>query len=62
MSDYLWENQSSHLSQIVFSVRSQTLDIKEWNPCNYEDNRCVKCQVYAETMDHFVVFAAYGTN
>ena len=54
MSDYLWENKRRHLSLIMFSVRSQTLNIKKWKPWNYEDNLYVKCQVYAETMGNFV--------
>ena len=60
MSDYLYENKNRYLSQIIFSVRSQTLNIKEWKPWNYHDNLCVKCQIYAETMDHFVVCSSYG--
>ena len=60
MSDYLHENKNRYLSQIIFSVRSQTLNIKEWKPWNYHDNLCVKCKIYAETMDHFVVCSSYG--
>ena len=60
MSDYLWENKIKYLSQIIFSVRSQTLDWKEWKPWKYEDDLCLKCQVYAETMDHFMVCAEHG--
>ena len=60
MSKYLWENENRGLSQTIFSIRSQTLDIKEWQPWKYLDNLCVKCELYAETMDHFVVCKAYG--
>ena len=38
----------------------QFISIKEWKPWKYEDSLCVKCQVYAETMDHFMVCAEYG--
>ena len=29
---YLLENKNCSLSKIIFSIRSQTLDIKEWKP------------------------------
>ena len=32
MSKYLWENENRGLSQMIFSIRSQTLYIKEWQP------------------------------
>ena len=31
MSSYLYENISTPFSKVLFSVRSQTLDIKSWN-------------------------------
>ena len=55
MNEYLLNNESRGLSRIIFSVRSQTLDIKEWQPWKYLDNLCVKCEIYAETTDHFVM-------
>ena len=60
MSQYLWENKNKELSLVIFSVRSKTLDIKEWQPWKYQDNLCVKCDLYAKTMEHFVSFKAYG--
>ena len=44
---------------MIFSIRSQTLDIKEWKPWKYEDNLCIKCSIFAETMDHFVSCVSY---
>ena len=60
MSQYLWDNESRDLSQTIFKIRSQTLDIKEWQPWKYHDNLCVNCETYSETMDHFVNCKAYG--
>ena len=60
MSQYLWDNESRELSQTIFKIRSQTLDIKEWQPWKYHDNLCVKCETYSETMEHFVNCKAYG--
>ena len=60
INEYLLNNESRGLSTTIFSVRSQTLDIKEWQPWKYLDNLCVKCEIYAETMDHFVMCKAYG--
>ena len=54
ISDYLLDNKDKSLSKIILSIRSQTLDIKEWQPLKYEDNLCIKCEIFAETMDHFV--------
>ena len=54
ISDYLLDNEKNSLSKTILSIRSQTLDIKEWQPWKYEDNLCIKCEVFAETMDHLV--------
>ena len=62
MRDYLLENENCSSSKNIFSIRSQTLDIKEWKPWNYEDNLCVKCSIFAETMDHFVTCESYEEN
>ena len=48
-------------THILFQPRSQTLDIKEWQPWKYEDNMSFKCSVFAETMDHFLSSSGYGT-
>ena len=60
MSKYLLENRSTSLSKIIFGARSGTLDIKEWNMWKYEDNICVKCEMAAETMSHFMTCSSYG--
>ena len=60
MSDYLDENKNTNIKQIIFSTRSQTLDIKVWRPWKYSDDVCVKCQLHQETMDHFMTCVEYG--
>ena len=59
MSDYLFENRNKILSEIIFSVRSQTLDIKVWNEWKYNDGICVMCNKEIEDMDHFVNCVQY---
>jgi hypothetical protein len=54
MSPYLVSNKRTELSKIIFKIRSQTLDIKQWQPWKYQNDFCVKCEKYTETMDHFV--------
>ena len=54
MSSYLKTNKRKSLSQIIFSIRSRTLNIKEFQPWHYEYNLCVRCKTYAETMQHFL--------
>ena len=44
MRKYLFINRSTSLAKIIFSVRSGTLDIKEWTPWKYNDNICVICE------------------
>ena len=61
MSTYLKTNKRKSLTQIIFSIRSKTLNIKEFQPWNYEDNLCVQCEIFAETMDHFCTCKAYNT-
>ena len=60
MSPYLFENLRTSLSKIIFKIRSQTLDIKDWQPWKYQNNLCVKCEKWPETMDHFVNCLDYG--
>ena len=62
MSEYLVRNKRTSLSKIIFSVRSKTLDIKEWLPWNYTDNKCVACKKTFETMDHFMTCTSYRNN
>ena len=58
LSDYLKENENTTLSNIIFSVRSGTLDIKQWNSWSYENNLCLMCELKEETMDHFLICQA----
>ena len=58
-SDYLQDNRNTSLSKIIFSLRSKTLDIKDWQPWNYFDNLCVGCEIKIETMNHFLTCTAY---
>ena len=53
MSKYLQENKRTSLSKVIFSVRSKTLDVKEWFPWKYDTVNCVACGNYPETIDHF---------
>ena len=59
MSNYLEKNENTEVSIIIFSVRSQTLDVKEWLPWNYSDSLCIACRVSEETMDHFMYCKSY---
>ena len=62
MTPYLMENERKSLSTIIFSIRSETLQIKEFHPWKYEDDDlCIKCQKYQETMDHFATCVEYDT-
>ena len=61
MSGYLKENKRKSLSQIIFDIRSKTLNIKEFQPLSYEDNLCVKCEKISETIYHFSTCNAYET-
>ena len=61
MSPYLLENRSTSLAKTIFSVRSGTLNIKQWNLWNYNDNLCVGCEIQAETVDHFMICEAYSS-
>ena len=48
MSKYLDENKRRSLSKLIFSVRSKTLDIKDWCPWKYVDVNCVACGKFPE--------------
>ena len=60
MSEYLKENVRLALTKIVFSLRSKTIDIKEFQPWKYSDDKCVKCEKEIETMHHFATCEDYG--
>ena len=62
MRKYIQENKNTKTTKVIFSVRSQTLDIKDWLPWNYSDNMCVACGKSFETMNHFMVCAAYESD
>ena len=51
---------NTSLSKNIFGLRSRTFDVKEYNPWRYNDDLCVKCQEFKETMDHFVQCNSYG--
>lgn len=59
MSNYLKENERTSLSKLIFKICCQTLNIKAWQPWNYIDNICVKCEKTEETMSHFVTCVEY---
>ena len=61
MSGYLKNNKGKSVSEIIFSIRARTLNIKEFQPWNYEDNLCVQCKNFAETMEHFCRCSAYNS-
>ena len=59
MSNYLIENRNVLISNIIFSIRSKTLDIKEYQPWKYENDLSVMCCLFIETMDHFMTCVTY---
>ena len=59
MSNYLIENRSTEISNIIFSMRSKTLDKKDYQPWMYENELCVLCGLQSETMQHFMTVLAY---
>jgi hypothetical protein len=52
-SEYILDNRNSSLTKIIFSLRSKTFDIKNWQPWKYHDNLCVTCEIKEETINHF---------
>ena len=60
MSEYLVKNKSTAISKIIFSVRSGTLDLKDWHPWKYSDNLCVMCELSDENIEHFMSCNTYG--
>ena len=59
-SNYLLDNRNTPLNKIIFSLRSRTLDIKDWQPTNYiDDNLCVGREIKIKTMNHFLTCTAY---
>ena len=62
MSEYLVRNKNTMISQIIFSVRSGTLDLKSWCEWNYSDKLCVMCSSVEESFDNFMSCQKYGNN
>ena len=60
MSEYLKCNKSTTLSKTIFSVRTETLDIKVWNSWNHENTLCVMCELLEETIEHFMTCKTNG--
>ena len=60
MNEHLFKNKNTKVSQVIFSIRFQTLDLKTWGPWQYENYLCVKCGKSAETMDYVVTCVEYG--
>ena len=54
VSRYLEENKKNSYSKVIFSVRLKTLDLKEWLPWNYNDDKCGARNKSIETMNHFI--------
>ena len=59
LSNYLNDNKKIALLEIIFSIRSKTLDIKKLQPWKYFDNLCVLCEEKAETIPHFMSCNSY---
>ena len=59
MSQYISENKRTSLARVIFSIRSKTLDIKEWNSWKYQNLFCLQCDEI-ESLDHFVNCQKYG--
>ena len=59
ITEYLNENGRTSLLKLIFSMRSKTLDIKDWNPWSYSDNVCIACKKHIETIDHFMTCSSY---
>ena len=59
MSKYLRYNKGLVLSKIIFAVRSGTLELKVWNLWKYDNDICVGCNSWPETMSHFMTCSNY---
>ena len=50
------------MSTTIFRIRSEKLQIKEFHPWKYEDDDlCIKCRKFQETMNHFATCVEYDT-
>ena len=59
MNEYLLKNRSTKISKTIFEIRAGTFDVKAWKKWEYNDNLCVACEVFEETMDHFMKCEGY---
>ena len=56
MQKYLCPNDSinSEMAAFIFSIRSGTTDIKDWNSFRYENNLCYGCEEKEENFEHLM--------
>ena len=54
MSNYLRNNKSLVFSKIICAVRSETLELKVCNLWKYDNDVCVGCKNWPETMSNFM--------
>ena len=59
MSDCLRNTKSLLLSKVIFALRSGTLELKVWNLWKYDNDICVGCKSWPETMSHFMSCIKY---
>ena len=59
IGEYLESNKRTSLSKLIFSICSKTIDFKEYQPWKYENDKCIKCHLHAETMNHFTTCSSY---
>ena len=52
-------SKSTRLSKVIFSIRSQTFDIKTWNQWKYDYNACVAYHLKEENTDYLMNCNAY---
>ena len=60
MSAYLVkERKSTAISKIIFSVRSGTLDLKDWHPLSDENiEHFISCKAYGKECILFFIYSA----
>ena len=54
ISEYLKKNKNTNISKTIFKIRAGTFYVKTRRKWEYQDNLCVACQEFEETMDHFM--------
>ena len=53
-SEYLSSNSKTRICKVIFSLISETFDIKPLQPWKYYGNLCVSCEMKKETLRHFL--------